>query len=183
MHAHIKKSRIKMNRIRIKFKGLKEGRYNYHFKIDDSFFAGFKETDIKKAEANVEAEMIIAKDLITFNFIIQGKISVQCDRCLDYFWQEINYQTELYVEFGDDNSDLSDADKKIVLSNNENEIVLDKHIYDYIHLSLPYQRIHPKNKNGSSTCNIEMINKLEEINSDIKQETDPRWDKLKNLYN
>ena len=172
-----------MNQIRIQFRGLKEGKYNYQFKIDDHFFTLFDKSEIKNAELDVETEMIIANNLLKFNFIIQGKVRVQCDRCLENFWQSIKYQTELYVEYGENNSDLSDADNKIVLNNKENEIVLDKHIYDYIHLSLPYQNIHPKGKNGSSACDIEMIDKLEKINSENKQETDPRWDKLKNLYN
>ena len=172
-----------MNRVKIRFRGLKEGQYNYQFNVNDDFFNDFKESEIHKGNVDIETEMVISTDLLILNIRIKGMVEVQCDRCLDYFLYPIEYKTKLYIEFGEKNSDISDADNKIVLSNKENEIVLDKHLYDYIHLSLPYQKIHPKSKNGNSTCNIEMINKLKEINSGKKQKIDPRWDKLKNLYN
>lgn len=172
-----------MKRVKIKFNGLKEGRYDYEFNLTDGFFEDFEESEIRKGNVEVKVELIISKDLLTLNFDIKGKVGVQCDRCLDYFLQDIDHKTELFVEFGEKNSDLSDADNRIVLSHNENEIVLNKHLYDYIHLSLPYQKLHPNDNEGNSTCNLEMIKKLEEINSDNIQESDPRWDKLKGLYN
>lgn len=173
-----------MNKYKIKFRGLKEGKYKNSFEIDDHFFSQFEESEIKKGQVVFDTEMIISNNFITLNISLTGKVVVPCDRCLDDFSQSIKYKTVLYVEFGNENSDISDVDNKIILSNKENDIVLDKHFYDYIHLSLPYQKVHPKDKQGKSTCNIEMIDKMEELSSvDDNKETDPRWDQLKNLLN
>ncbi len=173
-----------MSKYKIKFRGLKEGRYNYKFEIGDMFFENYPESEIKKAEISAIVEMLINKDLLTFQISLKGTAELQCDRCLDFFDYPIDYQTELFADFGDENSDLSDADNKITISNKASEIILDKHFYDYLHLSLPYQKIHPDDENGQTTCNTKMIEKIEEYSSfEELKNTDPRWDKLKSLYN
>ncbi|NPA45005.1 MAG: DUF177 domain-containing protein [Chlorobi bacterium] len=173
-----------MNNYKIEFRGLREDKHNYNFKITDDFFNKFEESEIKKGEVLINVEMNLSKDIIILNISLKGKVEIQCDRCLDYFYQPISYKTKLFVEFGYENSDISDVDNRITISEKEDKIVLDKHFYDYIHLSLPYQRFHANDKNGNSLCNIEMLDKLEELSTKKEEkETDPRWDKLKNLYN
>lgn len=173
-----------MNSYSIEFRGLREDKHNYDFTITDDFFKKYEESEIKKGKVLINVEMDLRKDMIILNISLQGDVEIQCDRCLDYFYHPISYKTKLFVEFGYENSDISDVDNKITISEKEDKIVLDKHFYDYIHLALPYQRFHPEDENGNSKCNIEMLNKLEELSSrEIKKEIDPRWDKLKNLYN
>jgi len=173
-----------MNNYNIEFRGLREDKHSYNFTITDDFFNKFEESEIKKGKVLIDVEMNLGKDLIILSISLKGDVEIQCDRCLDYFFQPISYKTKLFVEFGYENSDISDVDNKITISEKEDKIVLDKHFYDYIHLSLPYQRFHPEDKNGNSTCNTEMLNKLEELSTKKEEkEIDPRWDKLKNLYN
>ena len=173
-----------MGKFKIKFKGQEEGQYFYKFEIKDSFFNDYSESQIKKAEVNANIELLVTKDLLTFNINLQGHVELQCDRCLDYFDYPISYKTVLYADFGEENSDLSDADNKITLARLNDEIELDKHFYDYLHLCLPYQKIHPVNEKGVSLCNQTMIKKIEEFSAEKKKaEIDPRWDKLKSLYN
>lgn len=168
----------------IEIRGLKTGKHNYKFIVSDDFFNKYKESEIKKGKVLIDVEMNLIKDLISLNILIKGDVQIQCDRCLDYFYHPISYKTKLFVEFGVENSDISDVDNKIIISNKEDKLVLDKHFYDYIHLALPYQRFHPKDKNGKTECNIEMIKKLEELSTNNNEKTiDPRWEKLKSLYN
>jgi uncharacterized protein len=82
---------------------------------------------------------------------------------------------------------LTDIDDTMVLSRSEDKIELAKHFYDYILLNMPIQRVHPEDEDGESTCDPEMIEKIEKYeageNESESKETDPRWDKLKGLYN
>ncbi len=173
-----------MGKYKIKFKGKREGKYFYKFDIENSFFENFPESEIKKAKVKAEIELLITKDLLTLNIGLKGIVELQCDRCLDYFDYPISYQTILYVDFGEKNSDLSDADNKITIAKSKDEIELDKHFYDYLHLSLPYQKIHPIDEEGNSLCNQSMLNKIEEFSGkEEKKEIDPRWEKLKKIYN
>jgi uncharacterized metal-binding protein YceD (DUF177 family) len=58
-----------------------------------------------------------------------------------------------------------------------------QHCYEYILLALPIQRVHPDDKNGESTCDPGMLDKLKEHIIIEEPETDPRWDELKKLMN
>jgi uncharacterized metal-binding protein YceD (DUF177 family) len=172
-----------MGNFKLKFRGLGSGKHYFVFQINDDFFLNYPESEIKKGNIEVKVELILSNDGITLFFKLKGSVDVQCDRCLEFFSMPVKYKTELYVEFGDFNSDISDADNSIVISHKENEIVLDKHFYDYIHLSLPVKRIHPEDNNGEPTCNKEMLKTLEILKPKENKNINSQWDKLKDLYN
>lgn len=173
-----------MYKFKIKFRGLSEDVHCYDFKITDDFFRQFPESEIKKGNVVANVEIQIRKDVLILDVFLKGNVQLQCGRCLDDYSQKIDFKTKLFIEFGEESSDISDVDNRIVLSKKEDEIYLDKHFYDYLHLSLPYQRFHPEDENGESECNIEMLNKLDELSSKKEENIiDPRWEKLKGLYN
>jgi len=163
----------------INFHDLDIGEYDFKFILDNVFFEKFDNSEIK--DANIKAEVKLIKHQHTFelDFDLSGFVTVQCDRCLDDFKQHVTYKTDLFVEFGEKSSDLSDADTRITIASNEIEIVLDKHLYDYAHLSIPYKNVHP----DENKCNMSIINRIEELNTKQEEVSDPRWDKLKTLMN
>lgn len=177
----------KEHKYNISFSGLSEGKHHFQFKILKDVLDGFELTDIKDVDIDAEVEMIKSSGYLSFDINFKGKINLQCDRCLDYFDHYLDFSNKLYINFGEETSDLSDVDEQMVLSRKEDKIDLSKHFYDYINLQVPLKIIHPDDEAGNSTCNHEMIEKLEkylggEEEKDIEK-TDPRWDKLKNLYN
>ena len=125
------------------------------------------------------------KSHLSFQFEINGTVKTTCDRCLELLELEIHDSPELYINFREITSDITDIDDTMILARSEDKIDLSKHFYDYIVINLPIQKVHPLDKNGKSTCNPDMIKKLETyLSQDTKnQDTDPRWDKLKNLFN
>jgi uncharacterized metal-binding protein YceD (DUF177 family) len=81
---------------------------------------------------------------------------------------------------------ISEDDPDVLsLSSDEHELDLMQHFYEFIHLALPIKRVHPDDKNGRSTCNPEMLKKLNELLVEDEEEkhNDPRWDDLKKLMN
>ncbi len=168
----------------IQHNSLSIGEHEFLFEVNGDFFQVSKNKDINKGDVKVHVNISKSKTMLSLKFNFQGTVNVECDRCLDHFDIEVSGKAKLFVEFGEESSDLSDADNKITLSYKENLLVLDKHIYDYISLSLPYQKIHPEDKNGNSLCNTDMIKKIEEYKvAENKEKIDPRWDKLKILLN
>lgn len=166
----------------IPFKGLSSGKHDFVFDIDDKFFDAFTESEINKGKVHVEVHLIKSGTMLELIFSLEGSVYVMCDRCLDDFDLSISYNTNLFVKFGETTEEQTD--EIIVLSHNEFEIDLSQYIYEYIHLSLPYRRLHPDDENGISTCNKDMIKKLEEYLMDEKVKTpDPRWNDLNNLLN
>lgn len=179
-----------LNTYKIPHTKLSNGEHSFVFAVDDAFFAKVNQTDygVKRGNLNVEVHLTKKKDILILDIFIEGTVNIQCDRCLDYFDLPIEYRGNLYVEFGEETSDLSDIYDSMVLAYTEDELDLSQHIYEYVNLSLPYSCVHPEDENGKSQCNQEMLKKLDQYlinDEDDKndEEIDPRWEKLKSLMN
>jgi uncharacterized metal-binding protein YceD (DUF177 family) len=93
----------------------------------------------------------------------------------------VECENRLLVKFG---TGKDESDPEIItLPRDEDELDLRQYLYEYIHLALPIQRIHPDDAKGESTCDPSMLLKLKEhlVVEEIK--SDPRWDELKKLIN
>lgn len=168
---------------KIEFRDLPNGDHYFDIKIDDSFFEIIEESEIKKGNLNVEIDFNKKNQMLALDFFIDGTVSVQCDRCLDFFDLELEAEETLYVKFGEKNSDITDVDDIQTLAHEEHTIDLTQHIYEYICLNLPFQILHPEDENGNRSCNNEMIKQIEALKPKEEKPTtsDPRWDKLKDF--
>ena len=164
----------------IPFTGLKEGRHEFEFDVDNSFFEHFDSSEIREGKLDVYVELIKNQQVLELNFEIKGKVKTICDRCLDEFDFPLTYQGKLFFKFGEKTYELTD--EIIILSPSEHEINISQYIYEFIHLALPYRKIHP-DINGTSGCNTMMIQKLEALRIDDNKEANynPSWDKLKEI--
>ena len=80
----------------------------------------------------------------------------------------------MVVKFGDKSEMEDDI---MVLSASEHSVDISQLIYETLTLSVPFKKLHP-----TGLCNPDVIAKLEEIEiKEEKKETDPRWDKLKDI--
>ena len=166
----------------IPFKGLKEGKHEFNFVVDNSFFEQFESSEVKRGVVNVHVELTKHSQFLELHFDLNGKITVNCDRCLEPFVIRITHQAMLYIRFGE--KTLEQSDELLIIADSEYEVHLDHLIYEYIHLALPIQRIHPE-IDGMSGCNPEMMEKLNAHSADDPENAleDPRWEKLKGLIN
>lgn len=163
----------------IPFRGLKEGKHNFEFVADHSFFEHFDSSEVKKGLVKINVEMIKHSQFLELHFELAGKVSVQCDRCLEPFILGIDHHAVLYIRFGEKSYEQSE--EIFVLSDSASEVRLEQYIYEYIHLALPYQRIHHE-IDGHSGCDPEMMKKLDAYSAnDESDREDPRWDKLRGL--
>jgi uncharacterized metal-binding protein YceD (DUF177 family) len=97
------------------------------------------------------------------------------------FFYNLESESRLLVKFG---KKIEDSDPDIIsLTADENELDLQHHLYEYIHLALPIKRVHPDDQNGNSTCDPVMLEKLKEHIVEEESDNDPRWDELKKLMN
>ena len=165
----------------IPISGLKEGGHSYNFEIDNKFFELFEESEIKEGELIATVELDKRSTHFDLKFIINGKVRVVCDRCLEMYDQPVETENRILVKAGktwnDDDPDL------LIIPADEYEFDISQYLYEFIHLSLPLQRFHPDNKEGISTCNPDMLKRINQhvINND--NDIDPRWDQLKKLLN
>lgn len=167
----------------IPFRGLKEGKHQYEYSIEDKFFEAFPEGEIREGRLQVGLELIKRSTGLETEFTITGSVKVPCDRCLEEFIYPIEYCGKLFFEFGQESGEVTD--ELVMLSPADDELDVSQYIYEFINLSLPLQKVHPVDFEGNSLCNQEMINRLNNISNDNNDEEkdDPRWDKLKDLIN
>lgn len=165
----------------IPFRGLKEGRHNFEFVADNTFFEHFDSSEISKGLVKVDVELVKHAQFLELHFELSGRVTVTCDRCLEPFVLAIEHMAVLYIRFGE--KSFEQTEEVIILADSTNEIRLEQYIFEYTHLALPYQRVHPEME-GHSGCNPEMMKKLKDHMAGSESIIeDPRWDKLKGLIN
>ncbi|MCX6246646.1 MAG: DUF177 domain-containing protein [Bacteroidetes bacterium] len=159
--------------------GLKPGSHQFDFEIDDSFFEHFEYSEIKNGL--IQLHLVIEKEdnLLVFHFDFKGKVKVPCDRCYEMFDLAVEGKERLILKFGgafhEESEDIQ------VVPFGENHFDVSSFIYEYIHLSLPVRRVHPENEQGESTCDPEVVSRLEDFQAEPGP--DPRWDVLAQLKN
>jgi len=161
--------------------GLKEGRHAVDFEIGNEFFEKFEESEIKEGSLIAHIEFDKRATHIDLSIRLSGSVRICCDRCLEMFLFPIECMNRLLVKF---NKVVEEIDPDIlIIPADANELDLQQHLYEYIHLALPIRRVHPDDKNGISTCDPAMLEKLDELIIDSENDNDPRWDDLKKLMN
>lgn len=163
----------------IHFKGLGLGKHEFNFDVHDSFFTLFEHSEIEKGSVKVHFILDKKSNFMEFLFDMTGSVYVPCDRCLDEYEQTVEYNGKIIVKFGEANEELSD--EMIVLYKDEYQIDLKDYIYELILLSIPLRKIHPDDEDGNSTCNKEMLERLEKYSIKEELKTDSRWNKLNDL--
>jgi uncharacterized metal-binding protein YceD (DUF177 family) len=163
----------------INFGNLKLGKHNYEFTVDDNFFTFFEYSLVKKGKVAVELVLEKQKEtLLILHFKLKGNITFECDRCLDEFNYPINSEHTLLVKL--DAKNEGNDDDLIFLSPETYQLDVSPYIYEYITLNVPLKRVC---ETGNKTCNQHMINYLNHVNEQDKDDTniDPRWEGLKNI--
>ena len=156
----------------IPFKGLSIGSHLFNFEIGETFFESFEYFESERGKLTVSLELVKESALMNLFFKLEGNISLKCDRCLMMYNQHIAGEFMLIVKFGD--TFTEESDEVIVLPVTESTIDVRQFIFEYINLLLPIKRSHP----DETDCDQKMIEKLHNFS---KQETDPRWEGLKNI--
>lgn len=163
---------------KISFVGLKNRVHQYHYEIDELFFKTFEDLSINTCKVDVKVELDKRENYLMFNFYIDGHLFLECDRCLDEYKQEVFGDYNLIVQLGGKLIENNENDDDIIaLPKNQDNIDLAEHIYDYILLSIPYQRMHSKLED----CNQEMVAKINAELKEEKEDIDPRWEILNKL--
>lgn len=171
------------DRLKIAFKGLKDGYHEFEYSLGDSFLTNIEYSEFEKGSIEVKVKLDKKPQYLAMDIELNGKVQVACDRCLDFFYIPVLYNGQLYAKFSDQ-ADNEENEELMILSPGESEIDISHYVYESICLSLPYQRIHPNDKKGKSTCNKEMLIELNKHKIDERvEEIDPRWEKLKNINN
>lgn len=163
----------------IPLSGLKEGSHKYDFKAGREFFERYEETEIKDCDLEITAILVKRSAHMELTLALEGRVMIECDRCLKDFWQEVESSNTLLIKFGDQWEEVDD--EVVMIPYGESSFDLSQYIYEFAHLALPLQRVHPDDENGESSCDPLMMKKLADHSGDSEDNIDPRWKDLGKL--
>lgn len=156
---------------------LKNGIHQYSFDIDDLFFSFYENTFTDKGKGSVSVTVDKAENLITVTFDVDVQVELICDRSLEKFDYPIKKQEKLLFKYGDEEQEL-DVDV-LMITKDTQRINLGQHIFEYIGLSIPYKKLHPRFEEIEEEQD-ELIFRTDSEEEDENAE-DPRWAALKKL--
>ena len=169
----------------IQFVGLKVGTHHFDYQIEQEFFEHFEYDDFNAAKVKADVTLVKKATLLELHFEIKGTVNVNCDITNEPYDQEITSEFDLVVKFGEEYND-EDIDM-LIIPHGEYQINIQQYLYEFIVLSMPTKRVHPGIEDGSLKSDI--LDKLEELSpkaveenkKEEEEETDPRWNTLKQL--
>ncbi|MFR9650491.1 MAG: DUF177 domain-containing protein [Rikenellaceae bacterium] len=139
----------------IDFKGLSIGEHSYKMAVNNDLFATYEGCEISDAECICVVELNKSETMLQLQIEIVGRVEVECDRCLDPCWIEINFNSPLVVKFTNDEQLANEFDGEVMWITTD-QLDLKHYIYESIIISLPYQRVHKDIAN----CNPEVASYL-----------------------
>ena len=164
----------------IPFTGLKLGKHQFEFIVNDAFFDEFEYSLVKKANLKCQVELEKQETMIILNFQITGTMDTNCDRCLAQYPQQVDIHEQQVAKFSDE--EIDEDEEIISLTKNDHEIDIAGLIYEYINVAVPF--ISVCNDEGNTPyCDKEMLDSLNKLsaNNEQTEQADPRWDALKKL--
>jgi len=161
----------------IQFVGLELGNHQFEFLVQDSFFEHFEFSQIQKGHVRVTVELEKSERMMIFNIGLEGEVLVTCDRCTNDFYFPLSDTQRLIVKLGAEF--MEESEDVVVIPETEYKFDLAPYIYEFIHLALPARLLHPDDEHGKSTCDPDMLRRLETFTP--TETLDPRWEALRKL--
>ncbi|MCV6629750.1 MAG: DUF177 domain-containing protein [Flavobacteriaceae bacterium] len=171
---------IKQKDFDIAFKGLKQGKHSFEFKIRQAFFDLYDYKEFENAQLLVQVELNKLSTMLELNFRIGGTVEVLCDISNESFDMPLEAEMELLVKFGETFND--ENEEVLVIPHGEFKVNVSQYIYEMAVLAIPSKRIHPGIEDGSLESDmVDRLKALQPKEETTTEETDPRWDALKKL--
>jgi len=172
---------MKKREFTIPFSGLKQGKHEFDYVIENEFFESFEYTEFNKANIKLKVLMTKLSTILELELEAKGTVNVDCDSSGEPYEQATSANLELVVKFGDEYND--EDDELLVIPHGAHQVDIAQYIYEMLVLAVPQKRVHPGVLDG--TLESEALLKLKELQPKDKKEnkdnTDPRWDALKDL--
>lgn len=165
----------------IEFVKLKDGIHEFSYRLGKKFFEVFENEDVLASDIEVKANLEKSAHLMNLSLELIGKVDVSCDRCLVPLSVPIETSHHVLYKMLPDVDVRSELhDDWVVLTQQDYKINLGQDCYETTLLSLPM--IRNCDEMETKPCNLQMLSKLNDLSGSGEEQSDPRWDKLKELF-
>jgi uncharacterized metal-binding protein YceD (DUF177 family) len=171
----------------IEFPKLRAGANQFEFKVDEKFLSDYEYSPVKQADVYIKLNLFKTENMLDLDFMLSGTANVVCDTCLAAVDMPISLEFKLVIKFSD-SENLAD-DEIIYLNRGEHEYDLKQFLYESLIVAIPSKKScdevpEPKPCNKDVLAKIGLVTNVEEAEEESgEKDTDPRWDKLKDIFN
>ncbi len=160
----------------VSFSGLKQGKHQFEFPIEQKFFDLFDtEIDFDSYQGKASIELDKHSNFMEAEISTQGKVKLICDYDGEPFETEVENTFPLIIKFGEVFND--EDDEMLILPHEAYQFNVAQYIYENIVLSIPL-------KHQCEDCQKQHQEEDYIVGEDkYEDENDPRWDELKKLKN
>lgn len=167
------------------WQGLKLGEHVYDYQVGMDFLEahGTVPEDVQSLEANVTLKFEKHESFFELHFDIAGHFTTPCDRCGDEFVMQLWDEFNLIIKLSDAETaeELDEEVDLVFIPRSETVIDISKWLYEFIVLSIPLQRIHPNQADGSSACNEAVLHMLDKLAEQPEEQKNNIWKGLESL--
>ncbi len=167
---------------------LSDGKQSFGYELNDAFFASIEGSLVEKGSLKTNVVLDKSERLILASFDTKGTVELICDRSLEPFEHTIDSQENLVFKFGDEFAELSED--VIMIPRDLQKLNLAQYIYEFIGLSVPMKKLHPKlqAEETDDESETKLVYRSDDSTKDTKKGedsdvVDPRWNALKELKN
>jgi uncharacterized protein len=158
--------------------------YQYEFEFDQQLFAAFSDNPFQKGKGVCKVALLKSEMMIVLTFDIIGSVELICDRSLEEFDYQLNFEEKMILKFGEEDVEVSES--MAIIHKDTQKINMGHFIYEFIMLDIPMKKLHPKfeedeEKDEEDESLIYSSEDSDEDNDDENNDSDPRWDILKKL--
>lgn len=168
----------KLRNYDVEFSGLKNGKHQFQFEIDKTFFELF-DTEQEFSKPKIVVDVLLEKHTTFLEFWIKtsGIIELICDITNEPFDHPIENEIKILVKYGEEYDYSNEEVITIPMHNHAFNIA--QLIYEDVMLSIPMKKLSPNIKPED----LEILNQFSPKEEHDKSEhlDDPRWEALKQL--
>jgi uncharacterized metal-binding protein YceD (DUF177 family) len=158
--------------------GLSKKTHLFDFKLEDGFFEKYGSEVVSNGYFDVHIILEKKETLIDVEFAIAGAAQLVCDRSLEEFDFPVKENRRIMFKYGEEAQEVSD--EIMIITHDQVNLDLGQFIYEFIALSIPIKKIHPSLRTEDES-EFKMIYSTSKDEEETREETDPRWEKLKKL--
>lgn len=166
---------------------LENKHYDFEFEGGEEFFKALEQDLIEKGEFKAKVGLDKSSTMLQLSFDIQGSYELVCDRSLDVFQEPFHSKEKQILKFGEKAEQISDEIE--LISWDTSTINLARYLFDFIGLTVPMKKLHPRFRSTGSEeeeedeTNETLIYSSIPAEEKLEPEVDPRWEALKKLKN
>lgn len=173
----------------IAFVGLKPGVHVFDYRVDDKFFTEYGEQDFSNCVADVKLSLEKNSNFMQLKFDVGGSANVICDRCGNNLNKNLWEEFTIIVKMTDNPEEMNEQEEDpdiYYISRGESHLHVADWIYEFVCLSIPFQKMCSEEEMGGSQCNNEVLEKLKEMEENVRKDSNPLLkglEKFKDLDN